>query len=162
MANKRKRVFGDKINFKSLSCAPVNELGVVYLFGVLHDTFDLKIESIQAGFPDCVARRKIKNNRWEEIRIEFEFDSKSFKAHGHDPNKADMIICWNHNWKNCPEHIEVIELSSVLGDAEEIDNHIKTRKKLTDWQKFAQEKRLEGLDFKEIAKLWKKKKKLKS
>ena len=29
------RVFGNKINFKSLSCAPVNELGVVYLFGVL-------------------------------------------------------------------------------------------------------------------------------
>ena len=70
-----------------------------------------------------------------------------------------MIVCWSHNWKNCPEHIEVIELSSVLGDAEEIDNQIKTRKKLTDWQKFAQEKRLEGLDFKEIAKLWKKKKK---
>jgi hypothetical protein len=162
MTNRRKRVFGDKISFKSLSCAPVNELGVVYLFGVLHDTFDLKIESIQAGFPDCVARRKIKNNRWEEIRIEFEFDSKSFKAHGHDPNGADMIVCWNHNWKSCPEHIEVIELSSVLGDAEEIDNHIKTRKKLTDWQKFAQEKRLEGLDFKEIANLWKKKKKLKS
>ncbi len=158
MANKRKRVFGDKINFKSLSCAPVNELGVVYLFGVLHDTFDLKIESIQAGFPDCIARRKIKNNRWEEVRIEFEFDSKSFKAHDHDPNRADMIVCWNHNWKNCPEHIEVIELSSVLGDAEEIDNQIKTRKKLTDWQKFAQEKRFEGLDFKEIAKLWKKKK----
>lgn len=41
----RKRVFGDKISFKSLSCAPVNELGVVYLFGVLHDTFDFRIES---------------------------------------------------------------------------------------------------------------------
>jgi hypothetical protein len=158
MTNRRRRVFGDKINFKSLSCAPVNELGVVYLFGVLHDTFDLKIESIQAEFPDCIARRKIKQNRWEEVRIEFEFDSKSFEAHGHDPNKVDMIVCWNHNWKNCPEHIEVIELASVLGDAEEIDDQIKTVKKLSDWQKFAQEKRLEGLDFKEIAKLWKKKK----
>ena len=68
----RKRVFGDKIGFKSLSCAPVNELGVVYLFGVLHDTFDFKIESIQSGFPDCVARRKKGQNRWEEVRIEFE------------------------------------------------------------------------------------------
>lgn len=158
MANRRKRVFGDKINFKSLSCAPVNELGVVYLFGVLHDTFDLKIESIQAGFPDCIARRKIKQNRWEEVRIEFEFESRSFEVHRHDPNRVDMIVCWNHNWKTCPEHIEVIELSSVLGDAEEIDDQIKTKRKLTDWQKFAQEKRLEGLDFKEIAKLWKSKK----
>ena len=65
----RKRLFGDKIAFNSLSCAPVNELGVVYLFGVLHDTFDFKIESIQSGYPDCLARRKIGNNRWEEVRI---------------------------------------------------------------------------------------------
>ena len=64
MAKKGKRIFGDKISFKSLTCAPVNELGVVYLFGVLHDTFDFKIESIQAGFPDCIARRKIGKNRW--------------------------------------------------------------------------------------------------
>jgi len=77
----RKRIFGDKIAFKSLSCAPVNELGVVYLFGVLHDTFDFKIESIQSGYPDCLARRKVGNNRWEEVRIEFEYDSRSFTRH---------------------------------------------------------------------------------
>jgi hypothetical protein len=47
---KPKRQFGSKIDFRSLSCAPVNEQGVVYLFGVLHDTFDFKIESIQTGF----------------------------------------------------------------------------------------------------------------
>jgi hypothetical protein len=81
----RRRLFGDKIAFKSLSCAPVNELGVVYLFGVLHVTFDFKIESIQSGYPDCLARRKVGNNSWEEVRIEFEYDSRSFKVHGHDP-----------------------------------------------------------------------------
>lgn len=75
---KRRRIFGDKIVFKSLSCAPVNELGVVYLFGVLHDIFDFKIESIQSGYPDCLARRKTGRNRWEEVRIEFEFESRSF------------------------------------------------------------------------------------
>jgi hypothetical protein len=62
-----KRIFGKKINFKSLSCAPVNELGVVYLFGVLHDSFDFKIESIQASFPDCIARRQISRDKWEEL-----------------------------------------------------------------------------------------------
>ena len=60
---KRKRTFGEKINFKSLSCAPINELGVVYLFGVLHDALDFKIESIQAGFPDCIARRQVSQDR---------------------------------------------------------------------------------------------------
>lgn len=153
---RKKRIFGDKIDFKSLSCAPVNELGVVYLFGVLHDTFDFKIESIQAGFPDCIARRKLKGKGWEELRIEFEYDSKSFQSHGHDPNRVDMIVCWEHNWRSCPEHIEIIELSSLLSDAEGIDTEIKTKRSLTSWQKFCQEKRLEGLTFTEIAKLWRK------
>jgi len=154
----RKRIFGDKIAFKSLSCSPVNELGVVYLFGVLHDTFDFKIESIQAGFPDCVARRRIGSNRWEEVRIEFEFDSRSFVAHGHDPKGVDVIVCWRHNWKNCPKEIEIIELSKLMGDVEQIDTQIKMEKKLTVWQKFCQQKRLEGFGFSEIALMWKKQK----
>lgn len=154
-----KRVYGDKISFKSLSCAPVNVLGVVYLFGVLNETFDLKIESIQSGYPDCIARRKVGNNRWKEARIEFEYDSSSFKAHRHDPDNVDVIICWKHNWRACPKHIEVIELSSLLGDAEQIDAEIKSKKTLNAWQKFCQEKRLEGIgSFAEIASLWHKEK----
>lgn len=154
-SKERKRVFGDKVQFKSLSCAPVNELGVVYLFGVLHETFDFQIESIQAGFPDCIARRKIGPNRWEEVRIEFEYDSRSFGSHGHDPGGVNVIVCWNHNWRECPKEIEVIELSNLLGEAEQIDTQIKTKNKLTSWQKFCQQKRLEGFAFGEIAKLWK-------
>jgi len=149
----RKRIFGDKIAFKSLSCAPVNELGVVYLFGLLHDTFDFKIESIQS---DCLARRKVGNNRWEEVRIEFEYDSRAFKTHAHDPSEVDVIVCWTHNWKECPKRIEIIELSSLLGDAEQIEKQIQKKKTLNEWQLFAQQKRLEGLTFAEIAGLWKK------
>ena len=151
----RRRIFGDKISFKSLSCTPVNELGVVYLLGVLHDTFDFKIESIQSGYPDCVARRKTGSNRWEEVRIEFGYDSRSFKAHGHDPSGVDLIVCWIHNWKECPKTIEVIELSTLLGEVEQIDKEIKKKKTLTEWQLFAQRKRLEGLAFSEIAWIWK-------
>lgn len=153
----RKRIFGEKIGFKSLSCAPVNELGVVYLFGVLHDAFDFKIESIQSGFPDCVARRKIRQNKWEEVRIEFECDSKSFLSHKHNPDGVDVIVCWVHNWEKCPKRIEVIELTSLLGTTEQIDNDIKTKRQLNDGQKFCQQKRHEGLAFREIAKLWKEK-----
>jgi hypothetical protein len=154
----RKRIFGNKISFKSLSCAPVNELGVVYLFGVLHDTFDFQIESIQPGYPDCLARRRVGSNRWEEVRIEFEYESRSFKTHVHDPSGVDVIVCWVHNWKECPERIEVIELSSLLGDAEQIDLQIKREKTHTEWQLFTRQKRLEGLTFTEIARLWKNKK----
>lgn len=153
--NKR-RFFGDKVKIKSLSCAPVNELGVVYLFGVMHDTFDFKIESIQAGFPDCIARRRVGPNRWVEVRIEFEYESKSFLLHGHDANGVDIIVCWKHNWKGCPKEIEVIELSTLTGDIERIGTDIKSKRGLTAWQLFCQRKRLEGVEsFSEIARLWK-------
>jgi hypothetical protein len=152
------RVFGNRINFKSLACAPVNELGVVYLFGVLHDTFDLKIESIQSGFPDCIARRRIGSDRWEEVRIEFEYNSRSFVNHKHDPDRVNTIVCWNHNWNDCPAHIEVIELSSLLKDVTSINEEIKVKKKLTEYHQFCSEKRKEGFGFSEIAKMWQKRK----
>ena len=41
--------------------------------------------ALTSDFPDCLARRKVGRNRWEEVRIEFEYESKSFVTHGHDP-----------------------------------------------------------------------------
>lgn len=54
---------------------------------MLHDAFDFKIESIQSGFPDCIARRYMGSERWEELRIEFEFKSRTFLEHKHNPDK---------------------------------------------------------------------------
>ena len=159
MQSRKRRQFGTKINCRSLSCAPINEHGVVYLFGVLQDVLDYKVESIQAGFPDCIARRSLGNGRWEEVRIEFEFNSMSFVHHKHDPDGVDIIVCWHHNWKDCPEHIEVIELSSMISKIEEIKEEIKKPKQLSEYNQFSQEKRLEGLSFAEIAHLWREKKK---
>ncbi len=154
----KRRTFGSKLEFRSLSCEPINEQGVVYLFGVLHDIFDFKIESIQTGFPDCIARRKLKKNRWEEIRIEFEFESINFKQHGHPTDQADMIICWKHNWSDCPENIEVIELSSQIEKMEVIQEEVKEPRMLSEYQRFCQEKRLEGFSFSEISSLWRERK----
>jgi len=154
MAQKKRRVYGSKLDFKSLSTAPTSELGVVYLFGVLHDTFDFKIESIQPGFPDCIARRQISKNKWEELRIEFEYKSKAFLQHKHKPEEVDIIICWEHNWPNCPEEVEVIELSSIIKVLEGIAVKGEKPKVRSSWNKFAREKRLEGYSFTEIAKMW--------
>ncbi len=63
------------------------------------------------------------------------------------------------NWPECPREIEIVELSTLLGDAEQIDTQIKTKRKLTSWQAFCQRKRLEGVaSFAEIARLWRKQK----
>jgi hypothetical protein len=47
------------------------------------------------------------------VWIEFEFESRNFLLHGHDPKKCDVIVCWVHNWPECPKGIQVIELSKV-------------------------------------------------
>jgi hypothetical protein len=35
-----------------------------------------------------------------------------FLRHGHRIDGCDGIVCWKHNWKECP--LEVIELRKVL------------------------------------------------
>jgi|APSaa5957512622_1039677.scaffolds.fasta_scaffold76197_2 hypothetical protein len=143
------RRVGQRIDFRSLGCAPVNEQGVVYLFGMLHDILDFTIESIQTGFPDCTARRDLGDGSAEELRVEFEFESRSFHRHGHDPLGADVIVCWKHNWADCPDHLEIIELSTLI----DVVPPVKP-KELSTYQRFCQEKRREGYSFSEIAALW--------
>jgi hypothetical protein len=72
------------------------------------------IEAVQKAFPDCEAKREVAPGRWQRVRIEFEYESKNFHGHGHSVTGCDVIVCWRHNWDNCPKHIEVVELSSIL------------------------------------------------
>jgi len=108
---------GDIINFRGLVYAPLNENGVIFLFGKIMEDLNMYIEEIKPGFPDCIARR-FTGRGWQRIRVEFEFKSKNFEIHGHDPNGCDMIICWEHNWQNCPISLEVIELKDVIKSLE--------------------------------------------
>lgn len=107
----RDSIVGELINFRGLVYAPLNENGVVFLFGRVADDLHMYIEEIKPGFPDCVARR-FTGRGWEKVLIEFEFNSSSFRAHGHNPNDCDIIVCWQHDWKECP--LEVIELKSEI------------------------------------------------
>lgn len=105
-------IYGELINFRGLQHAPVNEQGVVYLFGMVSFDLGFLIEAVQSGFPDCQGKRRIKGNRWVPVRIEFEYRSRTFREHAHDPNGCDVIVCWEHNWPECP--LEVIELKTML------------------------------------------------
>ncbi len=89
--------------------APENELGVVFLFAQVAGQLGLRVEEIRQGFPDCIAYRRSKRGE-KKVRIEFEFRSSAFKRHGHSARGCDMIVCWLHDWQNCPSHLEVIEL----------------------------------------------------
>jgi len=108
---KKRSIVGDPINFEGLIYGPLNENGVIFLFSKIHDKLGINIEAIQATYPDAKARKKTSKG-WEDVWIEFEYKSSQFKIHKHDPKDCDIIVCWEHDWKECP--VEVIELKSVI------------------------------------------------
>lgn len=115
-SRRTKRVeYGEPIDFLGLRHAPLNEQGVVYLFGMLSRQLGFIIEAVKTDFPDCEGKRQIpgKQGRWERVSIEFEYKSSQFKGHGHNPDECDVIVCWEDDWKDCP--IEVISLKEIMG-----------------------------------------------
>jgi Homing endonuclease associated repeat len=104
--------YGRPLPHAPLSYAPTNEAGVVLLFGSVARELGFVILRAQAEFPDCEAMREIEPNRWQRVRIEFEYESRNFFEHMHQAGDCDLIVCWSHNWPDCP--LEVLELESVL------------------------------------------------
>ncbi len=108
------QLYGEPIDFRGLRHAPINEQGVVYLFGMVSRELGFYIEAIQQGFPDCEGKYlyDAKKNLWAKARIEFEFKASNFQEHAHDPNQCDFIVCWINDWQDCP--ITVIELRKEI------------------------------------------------
>ncbi len=94
---------------------PQNENGVVYIFALAASRLGFKVKRVQAGFPDCTAE-------WagKKVRIEFEFRSRNFGIHGHDPRKCDLIVCWKHDWPSPPSGLQVLELRKMFGLARDV------------------------------------------
>jgi HNH endonuclease len=93
---------------------PTNEMGVILLFGMLAWRLGFLIESAQMGYPDCHAKLEVEPGRWQDVNLEFEHQSRHFRAHRHDARCCDFIICWIHNWRACPSNLQVIELRDVV------------------------------------------------
>lgn len=70
------------------------------------------VDAVGAGFPDCRAKRRTKGGYYTEVDIKFEFKSSNFREHGHNPQECGLIVCWEHDWPDCP--IEVLELKSAI------------------------------------------------
>lgn len=111
----KRQEYGMPIDFRGLRHAPINEQGVVYLFALVAKDLGFTVEAIGTKFPDCESMRSIsgrKGERWQRVHIEFEYHSSDFKTHGHKIEDCDIIVCWKHDWRECP--IQVIELSEVI------------------------------------------------
>ena len=105
-------MYGAPLSPWSMLHAPINEMGVLYLLGALAPEVRLVVTRVQQPFPDLEVMREVEPGRWQRLPGELEFESRNFLIHGHDPDKVAMIVCWVHNWPECP--VEVIELSAVL------------------------------------------------
>ncbi len=107
-----RRVFGAPLNFRELRHEPINEQGVVYLFGMIARELGFLVEGVATEFPDCDAKRRTRSGLYERVRIEFEFKTSNFREHGHDPSGCDLVVCWAHDWPDCP--VEVLELKAAI------------------------------------------------
>jgi hypothetical protein len=114
--------YGDPIDFRGLRHAPVNENGVIFLFGMVAKELGYHVEAVQVGFPDCEAKRQIAPGQWQRVRIEFEYQSRNFRDHGHLVDGCDLIVCWIHNWTDCPSTLEVVELKSIIQQLADSDD----------------------------------------
>ncbi|MBA4369375.1 MAG: hypothetical protein C0403_17255 [Desulfobacterium sp.] len=96
---------GGILGVRGIVYAPINEQGVILLFAALCHELGFMIEGIRSAFPDALLRRKNSKGTWNSCRAEFEFKSSSFKYHKHDPKQCDLIICWEHDWQDCPKEV---------------------------------------------------------
>jgi hypothetical protein len=106
-------LYGAPMKPCAMAYCPTNEAGVLYLFGSMAVDLGFMVTSLQAAFPDCEAMRIVEGGKCQPIRIEFEYQSRNFMRHMHDVKGCDLIVCWEHNWPECP--IEVLELKSLMG-----------------------------------------------
>ena len=75
---------------------PRTEAETITLFKLASARLGWKIASLQTAFPDAV----IENGRGQRLVVEFEFDSRNFRQHSHDPAGCDLIVCWRDGWEN--------------------------------------------------------------
>lgn len=107
-------VYGAALRVPGLAREPVNEAGVIYLFGMVAHQLGFLVERIQPGFPDCEALHEVEPGKWQRLRIEFEYASRNFARHRHRQQECDAIVCWVHDWTECPAALDVIELRRIV------------------------------------------------
>jgi hypothetical protein len=111
---KPSQLYGEPIDFRGLRHAPINEQGVIYLFGIVSRELGFSVEALQQGFPDCQGKYLHDKNHklWAKARIEFEFRASNFRGHGHNQDECDVIVCWENDWPDCP--LRIVELKSEI------------------------------------------------
>ena len=105
---------GRTLNFRAFAYAPTCEHDVVQMFGSVAAELGFEIVGNRSAFPDCEARRAqgFARETFAKCLIEYEFSSSDYRRHKHPPTGCDLVVCWIHDWDDCP--IEVLELQAEI------------------------------------------------
>ncbi|HLP57673.1 MAG TPA: hypothetical protein VK186_02540 [Candidatus Deferrimicrobium sp.] len=114
IVKKKPKTVGESIEFRGLKFAPVDARGVAYLFGMISRELGFVIETFRTVPPNIEGKRctDTASDRWEKVKIDFVYKSSDFNTPGHNEMETDIIICWLHDWKDCP--VEILELRSII------------------------------------------------
>lgn len=114
IAKKKPKFLGEPIRFRGLKFAPVNETGVAFLFGMVGHELGFVVEALRTESPDCEGKRCLdtSDDHWEQVKIDFKYKSSDFQKYDINENESDLVVCWIHDWEDCP--IEVLELQAVI------------------------------------------------
>jgi len=105
---------GRVLGFRAFAFQPTYEMEVVSLFSTVAGELGFEIICQRGEYPDCEAQRRLPGNRkrYAKCLIEFELRSSDFRVHRHPINGCDLIVCWEHDWSDCP--LEVLELKKAI------------------------------------------------
>lgn len=103
---------GAILNVRGIVYEPINEQGVVLLFAAIAHEIGFLIEGVRTKFPDALLRRKTDKGTFKPCFAEFEFKASNYFMHGHPKDGADLLICWDNDWKEAP--LEVLELKEII------------------------------------------------
>ena len=94
---------------------------VIFYTGAIYkylNLYGMIVKDEKKGELDAIAY--LDKQAKKEITIEFELYSSNFVKHKHDPDKCDLIICWKHDWMECPKNIDILELDYLWNQANEL------------------------------------------
>ncbi len=105
-------VVGQPMELGVMRWTPTNEMGVVALFIEYRRQLGFPIvEIIRTNFPDAVVFQECAKG-YVRRYIEFEYRSSGFKSHLKSKRRCHYVVCWEHDWKDCP--LPVIELRQQI------------------------------------------------
>jgi len=116
-----KSIVGELVGKRGIVYAPVNRAGVLLIFSRLLDEFEMLVEETADDCRYIIARRRVDtgqpgSSRWERVKIALAYESAEIqeanKIDTDSDGSADLLICWQHNWPECP--LETFELRSIF------------------------------------------------